>query len=92
MTTLTAQLDEKQKVASGLLTQAKGVAEEQWGKLTNNEQAQLAGKKDQLAGRLQATYGDSWLARNKGWLTMGTAVAVLSMVLAFIIARNINTD
>ena len=34
-----------------------GLARERWGKLTNNECEIVAGKKDQLAGRLQEQYG-----------------------------------
>jgi uncharacterized protein YjbJ (UPF0337 family) len=34
-----------------------GVARERWGKLTNNDLEAAAGKKDQLAGRLQEQDG-----------------------------------
>ena len=37
--------------------QLKGVAREQWGKLTDNDWEQVAGKKDQLVGLVQERYG-----------------------------------
>lgn len=35
----------------------KGKAKEQWGKLTDDDLAQVEGKKDQLIGALQKRYG-----------------------------------
>ena len=37
--------------------QFKGAAKEKWGKLTDNDLDVIAGKREQLMGRLQATYG-----------------------------------
>jgi uncharacterized protein YjbJ (UPF0337 family) len=37
--------------------QVKGAVREQWGKLTDNDLEQIAGKKDQLIGRIQERYG-----------------------------------
>jgi uncharacterized protein YjbJ (UPF0337 family) len=37
--------------------QMKGAVREQWGKLTDNDLEQIAGKKDQLIGRIQERYG-----------------------------------
>jgi len=37
--------------------QFKGKVKEQWGKLTDDDLDRIAGKKDQLAGRLQESYG-----------------------------------
>jgi uncharacterized protein YjbJ (UPF0337 family) len=37
--------------------QFKGNAKEQWGKLTDDQLDVIAGKRDQLAGRIQETYG-----------------------------------
>jgi uncharacterized protein YjbJ (UPF0337 family) len=37
----------------------KGAVREQWGKLTDNDLEQIAGKKDQLIGRIQERYGIS---------------------------------
>ena len=39
--------------------QMKGVAREKWGKLTDSDFEQIAGKKDQLVGRIQERYGIS---------------------------------
>ena len=39
--------------------QVKGSVREQWGKLTDNDLEQIAGKKDQLVGRIQERYGIS---------------------------------
>ena len=37
--------------------QFKGKVKEQWGKLTDDDLTEIAGKRDQLAGKLQARYG-----------------------------------
>ena len=37
--------------------QVKGSVRERWGKLTDNDLEQIAGKKDQLVGRIQERYG-----------------------------------
>lgn len=37
--------------------QLRGKVGEQWGKLTNDDLDVIAGKRDQLVGRLQARYG-----------------------------------
>lgn len=39
--------------------QLKGKAREKWGKLTDNDFEAIAGKKDQLIGRIQERYGIS---------------------------------
>lgn len=41
----------------GQWKQLKGKAKEQWGKLTDDELAQIGGKKDQLVGAIQQRYG-----------------------------------
>jgi len=35
----------------------KGMVRENWGKLTDDDLERIAGKKDRLIGRLEATYG-----------------------------------
>jgi uncharacterized protein YjbJ (UPF0337 family) len=42
---------------AGNWKQAKGRFREKWGKLTDNDLDVIEGKREQLAGRLQATYG-----------------------------------
>ncbi len=37
--------------------QMKGKAKQQWGKLTNDDLDVIAGKRDELSGRLQKAYG-----------------------------------
>jgi uncharacterized protein YjbJ (UPF0337 family) len=37
--------------------QFKGRAKQQWGKLTDDELGQLAGKRDELIGKIQERYG-----------------------------------
>lgn len=37
--------------------QFRGKAKEKWGKLTNDELDVIAGKRDQLAGKIQKAYG-----------------------------------
>jgi uncharacterized protein YjbJ (UPF0337 family) len=39
--------------------QLKGKAREKWGKLTDSDFEQVAGKRDQLIGRIQERYGIS---------------------------------
>jgi uncharacterized protein YjbJ (UPF0337 family) len=41
----------------GSWRQLKGRVREQWGKLTDDELDNIAGKRDRLAGSLQKTYG-----------------------------------
>jgi len=41
----------------GKWKQVKGSAKEKWGKLTDDDLDVIAGKKDQLIGRLQERYG-----------------------------------
>lgn len=37
--------------------QMTGKVKEQWGKLTDDDLVEIAGKRDQLAGKIQARYG-----------------------------------
>lgn len=39
--------------------QLKGKVREQWGKLTDSDMDQIAGKRDQLVGRITERYGSS---------------------------------
>ncbi|GAB1420270.1 hypothetical protein MASR2M15_03600 [Anaerolineales bacterium] len=39
------------------MNQFSGCVREQWGKLTDDDLEQIAGKRDQLAGRIQERYG-----------------------------------
>ena len=41
----------------GKWKQATGVIKEQWGKLTNDDLDTIAGKRDQLVGKVQERYG-----------------------------------
>jgi uncharacterized protein YjbJ (UPF0337 family) len=77
-----------QNVVNGRLTQAKGIVLEQLGNISHDDRMRLVGKKDQIVGRIQATYGDKWLVRNRGWLLISTAVAAIA---AFIFLRNSNS-
>lgn len=64
-------------IVEGNWKQFKGKAKEQWGKLTDDDLDVIAGKRDQLAGRVQEAYGVSkdeaekqirdWEVRNKDW-------------------------
>jgi uncharacterized protein YjbJ (UPF0337 family) len=44
---------------AGNWTQFKGYVKEKWGKLTDDDLNVIAGKKDQILGRLQERYGYS---------------------------------
>lgn len=46
-----------QDIFEGNWKQAKGKAKEQWGKLTNDDLDVIAGKRDQLLGKIQERYG-----------------------------------
>ena len=63
----------------GNLKQFKGQVKEQWGNLTDDDFDKAAGRRDQLAGRIQERYGiardeaeqqsDAWLARDDAYWT-----------------------
>ena len=44
-------------IVKGNWAQLKGKVREEWGDLTDNEYEEIAGKKDQLVGKLQERYG-----------------------------------
>ncbi len=44
-------------IIEGNWKQFKGQVKEKWGKLTDDHLDTIAGKRDQLAGKLQETYG-----------------------------------
>jgi uncharacterized protein YjbJ (UPF0337 family) len=64
-------------VIEGNWKQAKGKLKQQWGKLTDDQLEMVSGKRDQLLGRIQETYGiakdeaerqvKDWEARNVAW-------------------------
>ncbi len=59
---------------TGNWKQLKGKAQQQWGKLTDDDLNQVEGKQTELAGRIQERYGktreeaerevDEWLAKH----------------------------
>ena len=65
MTTLEKQIEEKRTLVNGMLKQAKGITQEQWSNLSNDEKARLVGKKDQVVGKLQRDYGNSWAVEER---------------------------
>ncbi len=44
-------------IVEGKWTQLKGSVKEQWGKLTDDELTEVAGKREHLSGKLQEHYG-----------------------------------
>jgi uncharacterized protein YjbJ (UPF0337 family) len=46
-----------QDIFEGRWQQLKGKVREKWGQLTDNDFTMIAGKKDQLVGRVQERYG-----------------------------------
>lgn len=44
-------------IMKGKWNQLKGMARQQWGKLTDDDIERIAGSKDELLGRLQERYG-----------------------------------
>lgn len=87
MTTIDVNLDDKQTTIDGKVTQAKGIVREQIGNLQNDEFKRLAGKKDQVVGKLKSDYGNSWVAKQSTWVVLGTAVMVIGAVLAYLTRR-----
>ena len=67
-----------QDVLEGNWKMLRGRIREKWGELTDDEVDQVAGKRDRLAGMLQAKYGytkdeverqiDEWLMDAQKWL------------------------
>jgi uncharacterized protein YjbJ (UPF0337 family) len=87
MTILDKQVEAKQSLLNGKLSQAKEVMQEQWDNLQNDELTRLGNMKEQLVGQIKSNYGDSWVMRHKGWM-LGTAVAVIGVTLAVIFTRH----
>jgi uncharacterized protein YjbJ (UPF0337 family) len=87
MTSRKTQLESKRNAVAGTLTQAKGVARERWGQVTNNPKMQLAGKKDKVAGTLQKSLGNSWAFRHKNLVLAFTAVAALMAAVSYYFNR-----
>jgi len=54
----------------------------------NNSIEELSEKSDQVAERMQENYEGSWLARNKGWVFLGTIFAAVGTALAFLFTRD----
>ncbi len=44
-------------IVEGNWKQFKGKIKEQWGKITDDDLDRIAGKRDQLAGKIQESYG-----------------------------------
>ena len=57
--------------------QLRGKVGEQWGKLTNDDLDVIAGKRDQLVGRLQARYGRTQEAIEKEVATFESRPVIL---------------
>lgn len=87
MKTQKKQLESKRNAVAGTLTQAKGVAREQWGKVTKNPKMQLAGKKDQVAGTIQKTVGNSWAFRHKNLVMAFTLFAAVMAAVSYYFSR-----
>ena len=61
-------------ILEGKWKEYRGKAQAQWGKLTNDDLDEIAGRRDQLAGKLQSRYGmakdeaerevDAWASRH----------------------------
>jgi uncharacterized protein YjbJ (UPF0337 family) len=89
MTTLETQLNSKRNAVKGTLTQAKGVAREKLGKVKKDPKMQLAGKKDQVVGTLQKTFGNSWGFRHKN-IVLVTVLATIAATVYYFMNRSNN--
>jgi uncharacterized protein YjbJ (UPF0337 family) len=66
-----------QDIFEGRWNQIKGTVREKWGQLTDDDFTQIAGKKDQLVGRVQERYGlakEQAQAEVDEWLNQQTEV------------------
>lgn len=50
-------MDATQNILAGKWKQLKGKAQQQWGKLTNDELDRISGKREELVGLIQEKYG-----------------------------------
>lgn len=60
------------EIVEGKWKELKGSVRSKWGKLTDDDLEMIAGKRDQLVGRLQQRYGlqrDAAEAEVDGWIT-----------------------
>jgi uncharacterized protein YjbJ (UPF0337 family) len=87
MTTLDTQVQRKRNTVEGTLKQARGVARERLGRVKNDPKMQLAGKKDQIAGTLQKTVGNSWAYRHKNLVMTTTLAAALAAAVFYFVNR-----
>ncbi|MCL4262953.1 MAG: hypothetical protein KJ069_07045 [Anaerolineae bacterium] len=84
MTTLNAKVEEKQNMFKEKVGQAKGMVQEQWDQISNEELPQLADKKDRFVEYIQENYGDSWIVEHKIWVLVGTAgLVVMALITKF---------
>lgn len=81
------EINSKKNALKGTLTQAKGVARETIGKVTNDPMLQLAGKKDQVVGTLQKNVGDSWAYRHKNIVMFMSAAAMVAAAIFYFVNR-----
>lgn len=58
-TTTRSEASEAWAKIKGAWTQSKGAVKEQWGKLTDDDVAEVNGRRDILVGKLQTRYGIS---------------------------------
>ncbi|MCA9953321.1 MAG: CsbD family protein [Anaerolineales bacterium] len=75
------QVGKKRQVVDGKVTQAKGLAQEKIGELTNNNQLRRTGRRTQLKGKLRErgiTFPGS-----KALMAIGTAVALVAAYFFF---------
>jgi uncharacterized protein YjbJ (UPF0337 family) len=87
----TSQINSKKNAVKGTLNQAKGVARETLGQVTNDRMMQLAGKKDQVVGALQKNVGDSWVYRKKNVVFLMSVAAVVAAAVFYFVNRTNET-
>jgi uncharacterized protein YjbJ (UPF0337 family) len=58
-TTIKSEASDAWAKIKGAWTQSKGALKEQWGKLTDNDVQEIAGRREVLVGKLQTRYGIS---------------------------------
>jgi len=63
--TITTETSSAWNKIEGNWIELKGKVKEQWGKLTDDDLAQIQGQREQLVGRIQALYGISVEEANK---------------------------
>jgi len=91
MKNIQEQVTDNKDTAIEKTNEVKEVVQEQVDNIPdhmNNSIEELSEKRDQVTESIQENYEDSWLARNKGWVLIGTIFAAIGTAVAFLFTRD----